>query len=209
MLLALIIIYAVSLLYISVTERFRHYAMLVGLQGWILMFIALTHLGESSLLERGFVVAETLIFKGLIVPYLLFRVIRQTRINKVSRVALPSFMQILFALAALIASLTITNYIVDTQFNAIFFGVSIFGLLSGLILITTHRRIFSHLIGFLVIENSVFLFSLAVGVEMPMLINIGILLDILMGVLMLGLFISKIGNRMHTMDSEELSKLRD
>lgn len=209
MLLALIIIYAVSLLYICVAERFRHYALLVGLQGWCLMFIALTHLGESSLAERLFVVTETLIFKGLIVPYLLFRVIRNTNINKVHRISLPPFISVLISLAALIASLTITNYIADTKVNSIFFGVSLFGLLTGLILITTHRRIFSHLIGFLVIENSVFFFSLAVGVEMPILINVGILLDILIGVLMLGLFINKIGNRMHTLDSEQLSKLKD
>lgn len=209
MLLALIIIYAVSLLYICVAERFRHYALLVGLQGWCLMFIALTHLGETGLTERIFVVAETLIFKGLIVPYLLFRVIRNTNVNKVHRISMPTFISVLISLVALIASLTITNYIADTQVNSIFFGVSLFGLLTGLILITTHRRIFSHLIGFLVIENAVFFFSLAVGVEMPMLINVGILLDILMGVLMLGLFINKIGNRMHTLDSEELSKLKD
>lgn len=209
MLLALIIIYAVSLLYICVAERFRHYAMLVGLQGWILMFIALTHLGESGLWERLFVVTETLVFKGILVPYLLFRVIGNTRINKVHRISMPSFISVLIALVALVASLSITGYIADTRVNAIFFGVSLFGLLTGLILITTHRRIFSHLIGFLVIENAVFFFSLAVGVEMPMLINVGILLDILMGVLMLGLFINKIGNRLHTLDSEELTRLKD
>lgn len=209
MLLALIIIYAVSLLYICVAERFRHYALLVGLQGWCLMFLALTHLGEAGVVERIFVVTETLIFKGLVVPYMLFRIIRNTNINKVHRISMPTFISVLITLVALIASLTITSYVADTKINSMFFGVSLFGLLTGLILITTHRRIFSHLIGFLVIENAVFFFSLAVGVEMPMLINIGILLDILMGVLMLGLFVTKIGNRMHTLDSEELSNLKD
>lgn len=209
MLLALIIIYAVSLLYICIAERFRHYALLVGLQGWCLMFIALTHHGDSGLMERMFVVTETLIFKGLVVPYLLFKIIKNTKINKVHRISMPTFISALTSLLALVVSLIITNYIADTQVNSIFFGVSLFGLLIGLILITTHRRIFSHLIGFLVIENAVFLFSLAVGVEIPFLINVGILLDILMGVLMLGIFINKIGNQMHTLDSEELTKMKD
>lgn len=209
MLLALIIIYAVSLLYVCVTERFRHYALLVGIQGWCLMFIALTHLSEAGVMERLFVIVETLIFKGIAVPYLLFKVIRSTNINKVHRISMPPFISVLIALVALIVSLTVTNYVADTQINSIFFGISLFGLLTGLILITTHRRIFSHLIGFLVIENAVFLFSLAVGVAMPMLINVGILLDILMGVLMLGLFINKIGSRINSLDSEELSKLKD
>lgn len=210
MLLSLIIIYAVSLLYLSVTERFRHYATLVGLQGWLLMCIALMQLSPGeSLTARIFVVAETLIFKGVIVPYMLFRIIRKTHINRVSRVATPTFVSILLSVIALIVSLSITRFVVDTQVNTIFFGISLFGLLSGLLLITTHRRIFSHLVGFLIVENAVFLFSLAVGLEMPMLINIGILLDILMGVLILGLFISKIGSRLPTLDNEEFSHIKD
>ncbi|CDN31650.1 Hydrogenase-4 component E [Mucinivorans hirudinis] len=198
-----------SLLYICIAERFRHYALLVGLQGWVLMFVALANLGHSTVAEQIFVVAETLIFKGILVPYMLFTVIKRTKINKVHRISMPTFISALISVAALIVSLTITKYLADSQVNSIFFGISLFGLLTGLILITTHRRIFSHLIGFLVIENGVFLFSLAVGVEMPFLINVGILLDILMGVLMLGLFINKIGERMHSLDSEELTKIKD
>ena len=41
MLLALIILYVVTLLYLSIVERFRHYASLVGLQGWLLLAVAL------------------------------------------------------------------------------------------------------------------------------------------------------------------------
>ncbi len=76
-------------------------------------------------------------------------------------------------------------------------------------LVTSRQRIFSHLVGFLVIENAVFLFSLAVGTELPMLVNVGILLDILMGVLMLGLFLSKIGERLPNLDNEKLSSIKD
>lgn len=209
MLLALVIIYAVSLLYICATERFRHYALLVGLQGWILLFIAFIQTGQGSLTEQIFIVAETLVFKGLLVPFLLFRIIKQNKINKVDRISIPSFLSVILSLLSLVASLWITSLVVDPKVNAMFFGISLFGLLTGLTLITTHRRIFSHLIGFLVIENSVLLFSLAVGAQMPMLINVGILLDILMGVLMLGIFINKIGSNIHSLDSEQLTKLRD
>jgi len=209
MFLSLIILYAVTLLYISIAERFRHYAFLVGMQGFLLMFIALTQLKGGSLGEQIFIVTETLVFKGIVIPYLLFRIIRTNKINKVSRVAMPVFISILLSLAALIASFTITAYVADSNVNRLFFGVALFGLLTGLLIIITHRRIFSHMIGFLVIENAVFFFSLAVGAEMPLLINIGILLDILMGVLMLGLFINKIGSRMDSLDADQLTKLRD
>ena len=101
---------------------------------------------------------------------------------------MSAFVSILLSVAALVASLSITHWVNDSKTGTLFFGVSLFGLLAGLLLITTRQRIFSHLVGFLIIENAVFLFSLAVGAELPMLVNVGILLDILMGVLMLGLF---------------------
>ncbi|MEG0032977.1 MAG: hypothetical protein RSF93_04170 [Mucinivorans sp.] len=209
MLFLLIILYALTLLYTATSERFRHYALLVGLQGWILMFIALMQLQSSGLFDQIFIVTETLIFKGLLVPYLLFRVIRSTNINKISYRAMPPFLSNIFSVIALVASLSITYFVADTETNALFFGVALFGLLMGMILIMTRVRIFSHLVGFLIIENSVFLFSLAVGAEMPMLINVGILLDILMGVLMLGLFVTKVSERMHSLQSDTLSKLKD
>ncbi|WP_298064193.1 hypothetical protein [uncultured Rikenella sp.] len=210
MLLLFIIIYAVSLMYMAVTERFRHYAWLVGLQGWLLMGIALVQLGPGeSWSSKIFVVTETLLFKGILVPYLLFRIIRNTRINRVSRRSMSAFVSILLSAFALVVSLSLTRWVSDSQAGTLFFGVSLFGLMSGLLLITARQRIFSHLVGFLVIENAVFLFSLALGAELPMLVNIGILLDILMGVLMLGLFLSKIGERLPNLDNERLSSIKD
>ncbi|MEG1607424.1 MAG: hypothetical protein RR931_02055 [Mucinivorans sp.] len=209
MLLAFIILYALSLLYVCATERFRHYALLVGLQGWLLLAIALMQLGNSSPLEQIFIVTETLVFKGILVPYLLFRIIRQNQVNKAHRIAIPTFISVMISIVALVCSLWITSFVASTGVNTMFLGIALFGLLTGLIMITTHRRIFSHMIGFLVIENTVMLLSLAVGIEMPMLINVGVLLDILMGVLILGIFINKIGSRIHSLDSGELTRLKD
>ena len=71
------------------------------------------------------------------------------------------------------------------------------------------RRIFSHMVGFLVIENGVFLFSTAIGVEMPLLINFAILLDILISVLMLGIFFTKIDGKIHADDADALTNVKD
>lgn len=81
---------------------------------------------------------------------------------------------LLLSLTALVVSASITYYIADSAVDLIFFGVALYSLLSGLILITLRQRIFSHMVGFLVIENGVFLFSTAIGVEMPLVINFAI-----------------------------------
>lgn len=209
MLFALIILYVATLLYLSVTDRFRNYASLIGLQGWVLFGIALLRLHTINWGELTFVLAETLIFKAVVVPAMLFRIIRRTGVARVHEHAVTGINSLLLFLGGLLVSAGIAYSIADTTVNVVFFAVALYAVLCGLILITTHKRIFSHLIGFLVIENGVFLFSLAVGVEMPMLVNVATMLDILMSVLMLGVFFSKLGERIRDLTADELTKLRD
>ena len=209
MLLALIIFYVVTLVYAAITERFRHYAMLIGLQGWLLLGVALLRLHGIDWLELSFVLVETLVFKAVVMPAVLFAIIRRTGINRVHARSVAVFNQLILSFAALLCSVIVTYYMADSRIDMVFFGVALYALLSGMLLIVSHKRIFSHLVGFLVIENGVFLFSMAIGVEMPFLINIAILLDILMSVLMLGLFVGKIGSRLHDLNADTLTTIKD
>ncbi len=209
MLLSFIILYIISLIYISIVERFRNYASIIAFQGWILLGIALLRLHSLDWVELSFIVTETLIFKALIVPAILLKVINKTRINRIRTSGTSQFNSLMLSIVALIISAIMTYYIADSSINMVFFGVAIYALLSGLILIVLRSRIFSHMVGFLVIENGVFLFSMAIGVEMPMLINAAIMLDILMSVLMLGLFMTKVDDKIHTDDSDSLTHVKD
>jgi hydrogenase-4 component E len=109
----------------------------------------------------------------------------------------------------MVVSALTTYYVADSSIHMVFFGVALYAMLSGLILIVLRSRIFTHMVGFLVIENGVFLFSMAIGVEMPMLINAAIMLDILMSVLMLGMFMTKVDDQIHTDDSDSLTHVKD
>lgn len=209
MLLSLIILYIITLIYISIVERFRNYASIIACQGWLLLGIALLRLHTLDWLELSFIILETLIFKAIVVPAILMRVIRQTEINRVRTSGSSQFNSLMLSFTALVVSAITTYYVADSSVHMIFFGVALYALLSGLILIVLRSRIFSHMVGFLVIENGVFLFSMAIGVEMPMLINAAIMLDILMSVLMLGLFMTKVDDQIHTDDSDSLTHVKD
>lgn len=209
MILPLVILYVISLTYLSITERFRNYASLIGLQGWLLFAIALLRLHAINPAELAFIGVETLLFKGILVPALLFAVIRKTKINRAYTSGSPQSGSLLLSMVALTASASITYYVADSAIDMVFFGVALYALLSGLILIVLRQRIFSHMVGFLAIENGVFLFSTAIGVEMPLLINVAILLDILISVLMLGIFFTRIGDKIHVVDADSLTNVKD
>ncbi|MBR5821476.1 MAG: hypothetical protein IKY51_01340 [Alistipes sp.] len=208
MILSLIILYVLTLIYLSIADRFRNHTTILALQGLLLFGIAIARLHEFHPVEMSFIIAETLIFKAIVIPAILMRVIRLTKINRIHSSS-SQFGALVMSIVALIASCTITYYMADQRTDMIFFGVALYALLSGLILIVMRKRIFAHLIGFLVIENGVFLFSMAIGVELPMLINLAIMLDILISILILGMFLRRMDDEIHTDETDALTSIKD
>jgi hydrogenase-4 component E len=207
--LILLISFAVTLIYLSVTERFRRLVGLITLQGLILFGLALLELKDINLGNLAFIVFETLVFKAIAVPLVLNYLIRQTHISRVHAGALPSFYALIIISFGLVMSLVVGSLFQEDGLFDVFFSVALFTVFTGMFFIISHKKIFSHLIGFLVIENAVFLFSLSLGSHMPMMVNIGILLDIFVSVLILGIFANRIGNLLNVMDAGELSELKD
>lgn len=208
MTLSLIIIYILTLIYLSIAERFRSHTTILALQGVLLFGIAIVRMHSFHPVEMSFIIVETLVFKGIVIPAILLRVIHKTKISRIHSSS-SQFGALVMSIAALVASCTITYYMADNRTDMIFFGVALYALLSGLILIVMRKRIFAHLVGFLVIENGVFLLSMAIGVELPILINLAIMLDIFISILMLGMFIKRMDDQIHTDSTDALTSIKD
>jgi len=200
----LIVLFAVTLVYFASAERLIIYTRLIGLQGLLLCGIALIELKEVNTANLIFIASESLVFKAILIPYLLVRIINRSGVSKVHHQAIPGFYLLILSTFALLISVILAYSLINPYIKTIYMAIALFALFTGLLLIVTHRLIISHLIGFLIIENAIFLFSLAVGNEMPMLINIGILLDIFAGVLILGFFGLRLKPR-----TNELTMLKD
>jgi|APDOM4702015159_1054818.scaffolds.fasta_scaffold00426_4 hydrogenase-4 component E len=206
----IIVLFGVTLMYVSVAERFDTYVKLVAIQGILLFFLAFSELsGSKDMASLVFVVTETLVFKAIAVPLLLRSIIKKMRVAKVHTKALPAFYSLLLVLFAMGVSVVLADMLKIGRIEKTFMIAALFTVFTGLILVIAHKKIFPHLVGFLVLENGVFMFSLAVGSEMPFLVNSGILLDLFASVLILGLFASRIGKRLNDPNVEELSTLKD
>jgi hydrogenase-4 component E len=200
----LIVLFSVTLVYFAAAERLIIYIRLLAIQGLLLCGIAVFELNEINTVNLLFIVTETLIIKTLLIPYLLSRIISRSGVSKVHRQATPGFYLLLLSILSLLVSVILAGAMINQYINVIYMAVALYTLLTGLLLIITHKLIISHLIGFLIVENAVFMFSLAIGSRMPALINIGILLDIFVGVLILGFFGLRL--KPHT---NELTMLKD
>lgn len=205
----LIILFSAGLIYLATAERFRNFTRLLALQGILMFGIAIIQLRDIHWPTLLFLSIETLVFKGIVVPVLLFRIINNLKIYKVHDKALPPFFSLILSMAGLFLSLIVARAIDLKGTDYVLLMSAVFCLYTGVIMIITHKLIFSHMIGFLVIENAVFLLSLSLGAEMPILINIGVLLDIFVSVLIITILIARIGSKFRDLGVENLTNLKN
>lgn len=204
-----IIIFTISLIYLAVASRLISYIKLLAVQGILLFGIAFLELKQVNALNLAFILTETLIFKAAAIPIFLQVVIRRNNITREAEPYVSNFFSLLAMLVGVVLSFLLAYSLHVSHVNTIYFSASVSALYAGIFIIVTRRKIITHIMGYMVLENGIFLLSLAVGNEMPMIVNSAILLDIFTSVLVLGIFVNKIGNVFQGVESAKLSRLKD
>jgi hydrogenase-4 component E len=205
----LLIALAMSLLYMSTANRLSTYLFILVYQGIILFGVTYLTLVDVKTINLLFIMLETIVFKAIAVPWFLNYIIKRNGITRETEPYLPNFVSLAIVTLIIIITIILSNSIEENLLDKTYFVVAISTLFTGLYLIVSRKKIITHIIGYLVIENGVFVLSLAVGNEMPMLVNLGIMLDIFASVLILGVFFNKIGDFLKDPDVNLLRNLKD
>ena len=205
----LLITFLISLFYVAIANRIMTYLKVLAFQGVLLFVVVFLQLSEINPVNLALILLETIVFKSVAVPLFMAYVLRRNNITREAEPFLPNFVSLIIVTFIVVITILLANGVKDTNLDKIFFVVALSSLFTGLYFIATRRKIITHVIGYLIIENGVFVLSLAVGNEMPMLVNLGIMLDIFASVLILGIFLNKIGDVFKDIDVDQLSKLRD
>lgn len=205
----LLITFAITLLYMSIVNRLFSYLKILAVQGLLLFFLSFLKLAEMNTVNLVLIILETIIFKTIAVPLFLNYIMKRNKITREAEPYVPNFFSLVVVTAILVITFLISQALAEGGFDKIFLTVALSALFTGLYLIITRRKIVTHVMGFMVIENGVFMLSLTVGNEMPLLVNAGILLDFFVSFLVLGIFINKIGDVFKEPDVDKLNQIRD
>ncbi len=205
----LLITFTISLLYLGISHRLLTYIKILAFQGVLLFGIAFIELIQINVANLAFILLETIVFKTIAIPLFLNYIIKRNKITRDAEPFLPNFISLIIVTLIIIVTFILSNAVADTHISKIYFVVALSALFSGLYIIVTRNKIITHIMGYLIIENGVFILSLAVGNEMPMLVNLGILLDIFASVFLLGIFVNKIGDVLKDVDVDQLKNLKD
>jgi hydrogenase-4 component E len=205
----LLITFLITLFYVAIANRLLTYIKVLAFQGVILFAVVFIQLNNINTLNLILILMETIFFKSLAVPLFLAYIIKHNKITREAEPYLPNFISLIIVTVICTGSILLVNSIKDNELDKIFFVVALSALFTGLYFIISRRKIITHVMGYLIIENGIFVLSLALGSEMTMLVNIGIMLDVFVSVLVLGIFTNKIGDTFEAMSVDNLSNLKD
>ncbi|MDD5597388.1 MAG: hypothetical protein PHV82_05555 [Victivallaceae bacterium] len=208
---SLIILFAASMLCVAVTSRLEAYIKALAFQGFLLFVLSVFfNIPHGDLLTTGFIVFETFFLKMIVIPLYLRKVIRDNEILRETEPYIPNLYSLIIvslftAVGFLFAGITSK---VQHPVNPIYFGVSISTIMAGIFIIMTRKKLITHVIGYIFMENGIFLLSLSMAGEMPAVVSLGVALDIFIWAFLAGVFLRRMQETFPEQDIDKLKGLR-
>lgn len=207
----LLLLVVVLALQVTATTRIPAAVRSVALQGAALSLLPFAlghHLGPVAMVLT-FVV--TFALKAVAIPILLGRAVREARVVHETETFVSPHLSVVLA-GALVGAAFWIGRALPLPFPApsrLVVPVALATLFLGFLVIVTRRKAVTQVVGYLVLENGVFVFGQALARQLPFVVELGILLDVLVGVFVMGIAIHHISREFDHVDVDALSTLRD
>jgi hydrogenase-4 component E len=173
----------------------------------LLLGLGHDHIGPRVLL----LVTATILLKAVAIPAMLVKAMREAAIRREVEPLvgfIPSLL--LGALAtgtAVVFSRTLP--LAPEHTGSLVIPTSLATVLTGFLLLTTRRKAISQVVGYLVLENGIFLMGIVLLEAMPFLVEVGVLLDLFVGIFVMGIIIHHISREFSSLDTGRLSALKE
>ncbi len=153
----------------------------------------------------------TLLLKVILIPWMLHRVIRRLNVrwDIETMINIPTTMLVGIALVIFSFSLALPISKLSTSVAGSSLGIALACVLLSFMMMITRSKAVPQVIGFLSMENGLIFAATAVTNGMPMIVEFGVALDVLVGVLILGVFIFQIREKFDSLDIHNLEALKE
>jgi hydrogenase-4 component E len=160
-------------------------------------------------LEAYAVAGLVLTVKVVAIPYALSRIVENLQAPRDVTSSTSSAQSVFIASALILLSFfAIAPYARELRVDEDMLAAAVALVLTGAFLMVSRKKALMQVVGLLVLENGIFLAALTTTFGMPLIIEIGIFFDLLMGVFLMGLFVFRIRDTFDHLDVSKLRKLR-
>jgi len=153
----------------------------------------------------------TLVLKVLLIPWLLHRVINRlsVRWDVETLINIPTMMLIGIVLVIFAFNIAAPIAQLSSSVARGTLGIALACVLLSFMMMITRSKAVPQVIGFLSMENGLFFAAVSATYGMPMVVELGIALDVLVGILILGVFMFQIREQFDSLDIRHLEKLKE
>jgi hydrogenase-4 component E len=198
-------VFVVSTARLGMTIRtFAVQSLLIGFLPWLLH-------GPWPGFHELLLLVGTVVIKVVLIPRFLFRAIRDVAIRREVEplIGFGTSLLLAAALVGLAFAVSAGLPLPVGGASTLLLPSSLSTLLLGLLLIVSRAKAVTQVVGYLIVENGIFLFGTSLVAAMPLLVEMGILLDLFVAVFVMGIVIFRINREFDHMDTHNLTALRD
>lgn len=157
------------------------------------------------------VAVATIAGKGVLIPTLLRRAMRAANIDREVEPFIGFVPSLLLGAAGAIGAVALAREFTWLQesTNSLVIPGAMATILTGFVLLIGRAKAISQVCGYLILENGIYLFGLLLIHSMPLLVESGILLDLTVGVFVIGIIVDRIQRAFDSLDTRKLTTLHE
>jgi len=184
---------------------------LFALQGLTLCLATLVAAVTTGQMHLYYSAGLTLVLKALLLPWILHRLVKKLNVKGEVEVLINIPTTMLVGIVLVIVSFNLALPISELS-NTITrgtLGIAMAVVMLAFLMMITRQMAITQVVGFLSMENGLFLAATSATYGMPMVVELGIALDVLVGVIILGVFFFQIRDQFDSLDIHNMERLKD
>lgn len=182
----------------------------VSVQGMVLGIMPLL-MEEHPRLPVLLVAVGTVAGKGFIIPYLLRRAMRAANIDREIEPFIGFVPSLLLGAGGTIAAVAVARALplLPQHAGSLLVPGALASVLTGFVLLVGRAKAIAQVCGYLILENGIYLFGLLLIGRTPLFVEAGILLDLTVGIFVIGIIVDRIQRAFDSLDTRKLTVLRE
>ena len=181
----------------------------VAMQG-ILLGLAPVLLFPGWSAHRMVLAAGTIVIKGLIVPRFLLWAIREASVRREVEPRLGYGASLVVGTVALALAFALAErWPLPVEGGGLLVAVAVTTLVHGLFVLTARRKAIMQVVGYIMMENGIYLIGLTQAERVPFLVELGVLLDVFVGIFIMGIVVFHINREFDSIDASRLAELAE
>lgn len=192
------------------TSRIRALIQAAAVQGVVLGVMPLLVGGHASW-NAGLIAIATVLLKGRVIPRMLRRALREAQIKREIEPLIGLVPTMLLGAVGTLLSIGLASGLpLEPQHRELLIVPASFStVVTGFLLLTTRVKAITQAIGYLVLENGIFIFGMLLIEAMPLLVEVGVLLDLFVGIFVVSIIIHHIHREFASLDTRLLASLKE